>query len=168
MTRTAEYYIQALSLLPHPEGGYYKEVYRSPLTLPKKSLPADFTGDRAASTSIYFMLTSDRPSRFHKIRSDETWFFHDGASLDLHLLSPTGAYQKVIIGKDIDKGNQLQFTVSKNHWFAAAISPNEAADFALISCVVSPGFDFDDFELANQASLLALYPAHETLIRKLT
>lgn len=168
MTRTASHYIQALSLLPHPEGGYFKEVFRSELILPVQSLPAGYTGDRSMSTSILFLLTAEQPSRFHKIRSDETWFFHDGASIDLHLLNPAGEYHMVKIGKTIETGDQLQFTVPHDFWFAAEISPNDAADFALISCVVAPGFDFSDFELAEQVLLMTQYPKHATLIKKLT
>jgi len=168
MKRDAHYYVEALALLPHPEGGFYKEVFRSDLTVTKDALPKAFTGDRQMSTSIYFMLTSEKPSHFHKIRSDETWFFHDGATIDLHIIHPQGRYEKIRIGSELSSGDVYQYTVSRECWFAAEILPNDTADFALISCTVAPGFDFDDFELADGDQLCAQFPQHDILIKKLT
>lgn len=147
--------IEDLGLLPHPEGGFYKETYRS----------ADTTGNRSLMTCIYFLLTSDNVSRFHRIKSDELWFHHAGSNLIVHTLSAIG-YQQHLVGSHGENGAQSQLLVTKNTIFGSSI-PDENS-YALVSCVVAPGFDFADFELFTAEQLLADFPEHKTIIQQLT
>lgn len=162
--RTADEWIAALSLLPHPEGGYYKELYRSTGTIAADALPAAFAGARSYVTSIYFLLKSGECSHYHRLRSDELWYFHTGSSLTISVIGPDGALTRHRLGAGA--GDALQFTVPAGCWFGAEV---DAADsYSLISCAVAPGFDFADFELGNRTELLRRYPDHAASIETLT
>jgi len=167
-----DYWISNLNLVSHPEGGYYKETYRSTEIIPAGALPERFGGDgnqrtpRAFSTSIYFLLKCGEPSKFHRIASDETWYFHFGDPLLIHMIGQQGDYSKVVIGHNPDRDQLLQYTVPYGVWFAAEV-PDEGK-FSLVSCSVSPGFDFVDFSMAGTEDLLALAPEKRELIRRLT
>ncbi len=158
--------IEKLGLQAHPEGGYFKETYRSEGTIPKAELPDGYSGDRNYSTSIYFLLTSWNFSAFHKILQDEQWHFYDGSYIMLHLISPHGVYSRVKIGRDLDKGEVPQYTVQGGFWFASEVV--EENSFALAGCTVAPGFDFSDFTLASRDELSALFPKHKEIIERLT
>jgi len=163
---TIDNIIKKLDLQPHPEGGYFKETYRSKLTLSKEELPREFEGGRNACTAIYFLLTSDNFSAFHRIKQDEIWHFYSGSPISLHILTKEGNYEKQMIGSNLEKGEIPQFVVHGGDWFASEVeSPNS---FALAGCTVSPGFDFSDFEMASQESLIKLYPSYQNIISKLT
>ena len=149
--------ISELNLLPHPEGGFYKETYRSTEKL--ESI------DRHLVTSIYFLLTSDNVSRFHRIKSDEHWFFHAGSPLIVHTLDTTGHHQ-TLIGTDLSKGEKPHFVVPKNTIFGSSVS--DSTGYSLVSCVVAPGFDFGDFELFERDYLLKEFPNHSEIIHQLT
>lgn len=158
--------IRELGLLDHPEGGYYRETYRSRGKISAKELDPAFEGDRNFSTAIYFLLTSGNFSAFHRIRQDEVWHFYEGSNIVLHLLKPDRAYEQVILGPDITRGQHLQFVVEAGTWFASEVV--DPGSYALAGCTVSPGFDFQDFEMASATDLQALYPAHRDLIERLT
>jgi len=158
--------IQKLGLKPHPEGGFYRETYRSDGVINENSLAYGYHGDRNLSTCIYFLLTSDVFSAFHRIRQDEIWHFYDGSPIELHTITQNGIYTKTVIGKAIDLGQVPQFVVPGGSWFAASvINPD---DYSLIGCTVSPGFDFRDFELPSQNYLISQFPHHQEIISKLT
>ncbi|MBZ9628553.1 cupin domain-containing protein [Psychroflexus sp. CAK1W] len=163
---TKEQLIKRLNLQKHPEGGYFKETYRSEITIPGSSLPLEFESARSVSTCIYFMLTSDEFSAFHKVNQDEAWHFYTGDTISLHMISPEGYYSNIKIGSDFSSDETPQFIVPAQHWFAAEIENNEG--FALVGCTVAPGFDFNDFELAEQEQLQNKFPKHSDLIKKLT
>jgi len=164
--KKADEIIKSLNLTAHPEGGYYKETYRSVENIPEAALPKRFKRDRSTSTAIYFLLKSDEPSKLHRIKSDESWFFHQGTPLVIHSINEAGIYKKEILGLDLQKKQSPQITVDHDSWFGAeVIEPNS---FTLVSCTVSPGFDFSDFELADQDDLLKIYPQFSKLIKKLT
>lgn len=148
-----EYWITKLGLLPHPEGGFFKESYRSTESIPGASLPARYGSDRSFSTQIYFMLVKGNFSAFHKVASDETWHFYNGAPVLLHLLDQSG-HTKIQIG--IEDGMEPQITVPAGTWFAAEVA--EGGDFSLVGCSVAPGFDFADFEMANKEELYKQFP----------
>lgn len=154
MHSKAKYWIDQLDLKPHPEGGHYKEVFRSEEIYKKEHLPERFGGDRSFSTSIYYLLQKGEKSAFHRIKSDETWYFHDGDDIEIYLLDEDGVSNSQLLGLNPDAGSFPQFTVEKNCWFAA----KPRGDFALVSCNVAPGFDFKDFELANKEQLTELLP----------
>lgn len=157
--------ISRLDLQPHPEGGYYRETYRSNGEI--LDLPPYFEGSRNYSTAIYFLLTGDNFSAFHRIRQDEMWHFYLGAPIELIEISSEGKVTTTHIGNDLEKDQQLQHLVPGGSWFASRLLPG-AGDYALAGCTVSPGFDFRDFEMAKRADLIQLFPDHGELITVLT
>lgn len=140
---TANDYILQLQLISHPEGGYYKETYRSPLEI---SLDG-FTDKRSISTSIYFMLEKGQQSALHRIKSDEIWFYQDGDGIDIIEIDESNTEVITRLGKNISHGEVLQHVVKANRWFGSRLKPESS--FCLVACQVSPGFDFRDFELLN-------------------
>ncbi|MBO0358345.1 cupin domain-containing protein [Hymenobacter sp. BT186] len=157
---TAPDLVRHLHLLPHPEGGYYRETYRSAHTV-----TTDEAHTRNGSTAIYYLLENEDRSCFHRIKSDELWFFHKGQTLEIVLIAD-GQATTIILGNDLEKGEQLQAVVPANTWFAAQVK--QRVGYALVSCTVAPGFDFTDFELAERAELTAQFPHLQDLIEKFT
>ncbi|WBL21245.1 cupin domain-containing protein [Zunongwangia sp. HRR-M8] len=163
---TAEAIIEKLKLQPHPEGGYFKEVYRSDDVIKAEALPEAFKTERNYSTSIYFLLTSENFSAFHKINQEEIWHFYDGSPLLLYMISPSGELSEIKIGRDLDKDEKPQFVVPRNYWFAAkVIQPDH---FSFVGCTVAPGFDFEDFTLAARNNLTREFPQHDKIIAEFT
>lgn len=163
---TADYWIDKLELSRHPEGGFYKQVYKATESISQNALPERFKGSRSFATSIYFLLSGTDVSRFHRIKSDELWHFYAGSSLTIYMIDDTGERSEFTLGSDFEKGECFQHAVPLGCWFGAAL--NQANSFALVGCTVAPGFDFEDFELAKQAELLKAYPQHRKLIEKLS
>jgi len=163
---TAKDWITKLELLPHPEGGYYKEVYRANEKIDKAGLPSRYSSERAFATSIYYLLESGQFSSFHKLKSDETWHFYNGSPIAIYLISLSGDYQKIVVGDEIGKNQLLQHTIERETWFAA--EPLEKNSYSLIGCSVAPGFEFDDFELGKRNELLASFTNHSEIISRLT
>jgi uncharacterized protein len=161
----ADIYIEKLKLIPHPEGGYFREVYRSDELL-KDGLPDRYEGSRAFSTSIYFLLKENQKSLLHKLKSDEIWHFYDGSSVKLYTIDSEGKVLQRLLGKNIDAGESMQLVIKKGYWFCAELSDENS--FSLFGCTVAPGFDFSDFELGERKELLQLYPQHEELIKRFT
>ncbi len=155
--------ITQYQLLPHPEGGYYKETYRSAEHIPHAALAQHFSGSRSFSTAIYFLLLKDLFSAFHRIQSDECWHFYEGASLHVHVLHLNGNYELIRLGRNSAKGEVYQAIVPAGAWFAS----ESIGEYSFVGCTVAPGFDCADFELATAASLKADYPDHEMLIARL-
>ncbi|MFY9644377.1 MAG: cupin domain-containing protein [Terriglobales bacterium] len=175
MIKDAAYWIHKLELQPHPEGGYYRQTYKADLVLPQASLPANFTGPRPAATAIDFLLERGNFSAFHRLRSDELWHFYLGDALLVHVIEPDGRYSKIELGSDFESGQTLQAVVKAGCWFASEVASqtlvaarHNSDPFALVACTVSPGFDFEDFELAERAQLAMSYPQHRELIGRLT
>jgi len=166
LTKEAAEIIEHLQLQPHPEGGWYREVYRSDEILPGAALPLRYKEPHAFSTSIYFMLEKGDFSAFHRISSDETWHFYMGSPLAIYIINQDSDFTRVILGNDFIQGQVLQYTVKRNCWFAADISNNGI--YALVGCTVSPGFEFSDFELGQLEQLMAIYPMHSAFLRKYT
>ncbi len=152
-------------LLPHPEGGFYKETYRSKESISGNALPERFGDHRSCSTAIYFLLERGDFSAFHKIKSDECWHFYDGKTLLIHVLHEDGYLETVKLGNNFLQGEIFQFIVPANCWFAS--EPDSATEFSFVGCTVAPGFDFSDFELASSSKLLMLFPQHENIIKRL-
>jgi len=158
--------VSQLNLEPHPEGGFFRETYRSNSLVPNTVLGESYEGDRNYGTGIYFLLTADTFSAFHQIEQDELWFFHQGDPIELHVVSPGGKHEKFIIGNDLKNGESPQVVVPGKSWFAARVEGSGA--YALVSCTVSPGFDFRDFVLPSCQELCKMYPQHEKLITQFT
>ena len=164
--QSAEFWIEKLNLEEHPEGGYFREIYRSGDTIIKAGLPSRYTGDRSAATLIYYLLKDDDFSAFHRIRSDETWIHLAGDSLDIHMIRPDGSYKIERLGKNIAEGYAPVQTVEHEFWFGASLPSHSS--FCLCACMVSPGFDFADFEMADPDMLKNRYPRHAKIIEKLS
>jgi len=157
--------VRDLRLEPHPEGGYFRETYRSSGTFNREGLPVFFRGDRAFSTAIYFLLEGRQFSAFHRIPSDECWHFYQGVPLHIYILQPSGELDVIRLGNDPGKGELFQAVVPAGCWFASRPASREG--YTLVGCTVSPGFDFEDFEMGEAAFLAERFPDHETLIREL-
>ncbi len=164
--KDSKFWVETLGLLPHPEGGYYRETYRSRSTIPQAALAAGFTGDRLVSTAIYFLLEAGNFSAFHRIRSDEMWHFYDGFPIGIHMISPEGEYRLMKIGNNPEASASFQGVVVAGWWFAAEVLDNQP--YSLVGCTVAPGFDFADFEMAERDSLIAAFPQHSAIIERLT
>ena len=158
--------ITNLQLEPHPEGGFFRETYRSKEIIDKETLPSYFKGNRNYCTSIYYLLRSEDFSAFHKINQDEIWHFYMGSPIELYSISLDGTLKVVKIGLEITNSEVPQYVVPKHNWFAAKVVKPES--FSLVGCTVSPGFDFNDFILAKKDDLISKFPQHETLITNFT
>lgn len=135
--------IKTHNLLPHPEGGHYKETYRSKF-----------------STGIFYLLSSGEKSSFHRIKSDEMWHFYGGDSLLVVEITETGTIKETRLDK-----NHAQYVVPAGIWFGAYLP--EGSEYAFVGCTVAPAFQFDDLEMGNKAVLLATYPLCTDMINKL-
>lgn len=158
--------VEKLELQPHPEGGYFKEVYRSEEVIDKNGLPERYIGERNFGTSIYYLLEKNQYSTFHRLKSDETWHFYFGSALILHIIDEHGNYVKVKLGQDIEEDEVFQYTVLKNSWFAAEVEDKNS--YSLIGATVAPGFDFNDFEMGKRDDLIANFPELKETITRLT
>ncbi len=163
--QTAEAYIRYYGLLPHPEGGWYRETYKSTGVIPAAALPDGFSGERPLSTAIYFLLEAGNFSAFHRIRSDECWHFYAGDPLEVFILHPQGKLELIRLGPDVEQGACFQYVVPANCWFASR--PATGSRYCFVGCTVAPGFDFADFELAKAEELTDQFPLHRELISSL-
>jgi len=161
---SAKFWIDSLDLTRHPEGGWFRETYRSSGSIPGEALPERFAGPRRFCTAIYFLLERGDFSALHRIKSDEIWHFHEGAPLTVHVITPEGEYYWIRLGRDADNGECFQAVVPAGCWFGA----ETCGEFSLVGCTVSPGFDFRDFEMAVRAVLTHLFPRHSALVSRLT
>ena len=162
MRKLAKYWVERLELEPHPEGGYFKETYRSTASAEF----TDFSSKRNVSTGIYFLLTSGNFSAFHRIKSDEMWHFYAGDALSIYVIDKNGKANEINLGLDLEKGQVPQAVVPANCWFASKVQDD--GEYALVGCTVAPGFDFEDFEMAKRVELMRSFPDHSALIELLT
>ncbi len=139
--------VRALGLVPHPEGGFYREMWRSATRVD----PADGRGAHAGLTSIYFLLPAGATSRWHRVRSDELWHHCEGAPLELWLARPDTLELRTLRLGPLEAGQAPVHGVTAGHWQAA----RSTGAYTLVSCSVGPGFDFADFELLADAGALA-------------
>ncbi|MGB0166607.1 MAG: cupin domain-containing protein [Luteibaculum sp.] len=159
--------VKRFELEPHPEGGFFKESYRSSQLVNTSGL-ANFPEEqqRNVSTGIYFLLTAANFSAFHKIRSDEMWHFYAGDPLEIIVIDPNTEILKTKLLGSPSQGLTPQLTVAANCWFASKV--HQGGDYSFVGCTVAPGFDFKDFELAQREKLIAQYPQHTSIIKELT
>ncbi|MBD3747939.1 MAG: cupin domain-containing protein [Sphingobacteriales bacterium] len=160
MDFSVDYLIKKLEMLPHPEGGFYKETYRSADFIPNSD-----GNQRNVSTAIYFLLEKENKSHFHRIKSDEHWFHHIGEPLEI-LSIQNGELVSIFLGNDLANGEVLQATIPANTWFASRMKNYEG--FGLVSCTVAPGFDFADFEMAKKEELLKEFPDLTNIILEMS
>lgn len=163
MTLTVSEYVKLLELNPHPEGGWFKEVYRS------SGIHSDgvhFPAGRCFGTAIYFLIEQSNFSAFHKILSDEIWHFYNGEPLEVIEINSQGELKKTIVGNNLHQGQVFQYTVPAGVWFASRVYGS--GKFSLVGCTVSPGFEFRDFELGSRDLLTKQFPLHVEIINALT
>lgn len=158
MEKRIQELIEQFQLIPHPEGGFYREMYRSEGLIENKN--------RNYLTSIYFLVTNSNISRFHRIQSDECWYFHEGSPLRIHSIHPDGTHTYCDLGLDF-KQSETPFHVVKAQTIFGSLLRDETG-YAFVSCAVAPGFSFEDFELFSTHELTQHYPAHTQIIEKLT
>lgn len=163
---TAQQLIEHLQLCRHPEGGWFRESYRSTETVPAEGLPDRFAGRRTFSTAIYFLLQRGDFSALHRIKSDEIWHFYAGDPLLVQVITPEGVHREIRLGADLSAGESFQASVPAGCWFGAELAGE--GEFALVGCTVAPGFDFDDFEMGERRELSRMLPAQRELIERLT
>lgn len=167
MQHDPAYWKAHLGLEPHPEGGFYRQIYRSEEVLDMDSLPDRYPGDRNLATCIYFLLEQDSFSAFHRLESDELWHYHAGDPLTVYLLDPrTKGLSTLHLGPQPDLGHSLTVVIPHDTWFAARVD-NDGV-YSLVSCTVAPGYTEEDFFLAERDLLQTVFPEHAALIASLT
>lgn len=175
----AEFIIKILELEKHiHEGGYFKESYRSPHMISNdefhnKKHEHEISEEmpyperiRPASTLIFYLLVGNQYSAIHRVKSDEIWHFYLGSPVTIHIINEDRISPRIQLGNNLENGENIHYVVTKDTWFCAEI--NNKTSFALMGCTVSPGFDFEDFELGNKDKLILQYPQHKDLIERFT
>jgi predicted cupin superfamily sugar epimerase len=158
--------IRHFELQPHPEGGYFRQTYKSQGAIAHNALPAAYDGGRAYATMIYYLLPKGAKSHLHRLHSDEMWHFYLGGPMHVAQIHADGREETVTLGQDIVRGEQLQSVVPAGTWFGAY--PAEGTEYSFVGCTVAPGFEFADFELAEREALLRQYPHARRIIELLT
>jgi len=153
MNAEAERLIAELRLAPHPEGGYFRETFRS-----ADRVTTSRGSTRSALTTILFLLTSENFSAFHRLTSDEIWHFYRGDPLCVEIIDAAGRHERRVLRGD----GPWQTAVPASAHFASHVE--EPAGYALVGCDVAPGFEYSDFYLATRSVLIAQYPQHASLI----
>lgn len=164
MTRVDQL-IKKLELEPHPEGGFFRENYRSVGGL-SGELESGFPSGRSYSTAIYYLLKGDDRSKFHRIKSDELWHFYEGSPAIIHIIHPDGLYEALYLGNNPESGQMFQHVVPAGSWFGVTVENSDS--YMLAGCTVSPGFDFKDFELGDIYKLKKAFPEHKVIIDQLS
>lgn len=162
---TADYFIKELNMIAHREGGFYKESFKSEETLADRISNDEKKESKKLWSSIYFLLRDGEVSNFHRLKSDEMWYYHSGSPLTIYMITPDGNLITEQLGLNIEKGEKPQVLVPKDYIFGSAMN-NEG--YALVGCMVSPAFDFKEFELFERDYLLEKYPYYKEVILKLT
>ncbi|MDB5307559.1 MAG: hypothetical protein JWO38_1761 [Gemmataceae bacterium] len=163
---TASDVIRLLELTPHPvEGGFFRETYRSAVTLPAAVLP-NYPGPRAVSTAIYYLLKPGHVSELHVLPGEEVFHFYLGSPVRMLQLWPDGSGKEVLLGPDIAAGHVPQLVVPGGVWQGTRLLGETG--FALLGCTVAPGFDYVDYRSAGRAELTQRWPAFAKAIEQLT
>lgn len=158
--QNAEYFIKHLNLLPHPEGGYYRQTCQS-----DENVSFDrFDGSRLLWTSIYFLLRDGEISHFHRLLSDELWYYHGGSALSIYIIDADGKLRIRQLGLNVESGEEPQILVPRGTIFGSKMN---LLGFSLVGCMVSPGFDFHDFEMLKKADMLRDYPEYGEIIEEM-
>lgn len=166
MDEAAKDIVERFALSPHPEGGFFREVYRSPLTVVHPGVPPDRSGERRAATLIYFLLPAPHFSAFHRVRwTDEIWHLYAGGPLELHVIDASGEHRQRLLTSDL-RDSEPVAVVPAGCWQAAR--PATEGGWAFGGCTVAPGFEFSDFEMPSADELIAAHPQHAAVIRALT
>ena len=151
-----EFWIDTLKLKPHPEGGFFRETYRSKREHDGRSL----------ATNIYYLLPGKMHSRFHRLRYDEHWYFHYGSTLQIYFLRDDGQLEEHLLGSHPEQGEHLSLLIPEGTIFGAELVNKDS--FVVVSCNMSPGFHFGDFEMFSNKQLTEMFPHQKDIIDKLT
>ena len=172
MSPEVERLVRTLELSPHPEGGFYREIYRSTETVTRDALPERFGGARAFSTAIYFLVPAGTFSALHVIASDECWHHYEGDPLRVVTLDEAGAREDFVLGKTLERGERPFAMVPAGRVFGSfSEAPRDGRSgvgYSLVGCTVAPGFDFADFRMESREALLRQFPAHGEIVSALT
>jgi predicted cupin superfamily sugar epimerase len=166
MSSRVDYLVKHLELKPHPEGGYFREMYRSEESHLQEHLPHRFTGSRSHCTSIYYLLFGNNFSALHRIKSDEIWHHYEGGTLEIFSINDKGELTIHVLGKDFENNEKPQVVIKAGDWFGSRVKDKDT--HALVGCTVAPGFDFEDFEMGDRENLLNSFPQHKKIIQELT
>ena len=165
--QTANEIIKKLDLKPLPEeGGYYKETYKSTAIAPARVLGVDADGDRSLATAIYYLLVPKSFSAIHRVKSDEIFHFYSGDPVEMIQIDPDGKLKKITLGSDILNGETPQVVVPAGSWQGSRLKPG--GNWALLGTTVSPGFEFEDFELGDREKMSQLFPQHQNEVMQFT
>jgi hypothetical protein len=166
MQQTVKRIVERFELKPHPEGGFYREVYRSRISLDHPAIDGAHDPKRCGGTLIYFLLAEGQFSAFHRVRwTDEIWHLYAGGPLELHTIDHRDRYTQHILANDLEQGEPTS-VVAAGCWQATRLAPGSTWAFG--GCTVAPGFEFADFEMPKARYLIDEHPAHERIIRELT
>lgn len=158
--------VERFGLVPHPEGGFFREVYRSTLKVDHPGIPDENEAGRAAGTLIYFLLSGTDFSAFHRVRwSDEVWHLYAGGPLEIFTIDDRGKLKRRVLTADVEQGEPTT-VIPAGTWQSAR--PAEGAAWALGGCTVSPGFEYADFEMPEARELIERFPEHQATIQALT
>jgi len=166
MNKRAEYLINTLKLTRHPEGGYFREIYRSGMKIDPFGPGMNIPSSRNLTTSILFLLESNDFSSFHKLKSDELWHFYEGTPVRIITIDKKGKLSERLLGLDLENAMYPVVVISSDTWFAAEVIDKNS--FTLIGCTVSPGFEFDDFQLGKRSKLTNTFPEYTEVIKRFT
>ena len=157
----ADELVKTLNLVPHPLGGFYAETMRAKTTVK----PLDNSGRdvRDAYSVIYCLLRGSDIDAWHKVKSEESFFYNKGSHVILHMLTEDGKYKTETIGDPtVDAKAHFHYHVPKNVWFA--LEPEDKSSYCLLSVVVAPGFDFKDCEFGEKEKMLGMFPQHKNIV----
>lgn len=166
MMQDASHWIVNLKLQSHPEGGFYREIYRSEEVIDGMTLTDKRKGTRNLATSIYFLLRSGEKSLFHRLRSDEIWYYQLGSPMNIYCIDMQGNFRLIVLGPEPGLQQLMQAVIPAGTIFASTVRENNS--FSLAGCMVSPGFSFEDFEILSREYLLQKYPSEKDMIISLT
>ena len=166
---TAKELISFLGLAPLPEeGGYFRETWRSPVSVAPGVTPLRYTSEKSLGTAIYYLLSSDPDSfsALHRLPTDEIYHFYLGDPVEMLLLAPDGSGRRVTLGHDLAAGQHVQFVVPSGTWQGTRLVAG--GSYALMGTTMSPGFDPADYQPGRRDDLISIYPQHAASIQALT
>jgi predicted cupin superfamily sugar epimerase len=140
--------IEQLDLVEHPEGGYYRETFRSKEIINRQN------EERNAATGIYLLVAKGFCTSWHRVRSEELWHFYKGDKLVLEIINEEGKFNQLFLNDELSGEGQFQQLIPKNCWQRAY----STGKYTLVGCTVAPGFEFEDFEMIGQDKLADIYP----------
>lgn len=165
----AQEVIKLLGMRPlAEEGGFFVEMDRSRIDLPRAVLPPEYAGPRSLSTAIYYLLTTNYFSRLHKLASAETYHFYLGDPVEMLILKPDGSAETPTLGIDLEAGMRPQITVPARMWQGSFLAPGGKFGYALLGTTMAPGYAQEDFELGSRDALIRRFPECADGIKKLT